>query len=112
MPTIAAKGLSIQSNKIWSENTGRNASGNMQGTIIAIKRKFEIKFVPLTQAQVNLIESVISQTTTPYPTVVLTLNSGKTYTFSMYSGDITYDMYADNSNLALYTDVTLSLIER
>lgn len=37
MPTPALSGLTIKKEKIWSNNTGRVANGDMVGDLIAIK---------------------------------------------------------------------------
>ena len=41
MPTPKHNGVTISENKIWSTKTGRSMNGEMQGTIIAIKKKVE-----------------------------------------------------------------------
>ena len=51
MPNPAMEGVTISTEKIWSANTGRSASGKMVGTIIATKTTISIKWPALTPEQ-------------------------------------------------------------
>ena len=50
MPTPAFSGLTIKKEKIWSNNTGRVANGDMVGDLIAIKYTLEITWPMLSRA--------------------------------------------------------------
>lgn len=112
MPPIAYNGATKSRNKIWSRNTGRNSNGDMVGTIIAIKTKWEFTFVPLSEDEVDKVESAISNIANSYVPVKFTRNSGKVEQFTAYSGDITYPLLWDTKRMTLYQGVKVSLIEQ
>lgn len=87
---LAEEGYKITKNKIWSADTGRTKSGKMVGTIIAIKPQLTIQFEPLTEAQVALIDSQISDITNPYQTVEYWDETGGYTTATVYWDDPTY----------------------
>ena len=80
MPDPALEGVTISREKIWSENTGRTASGKMAGTIIGIKSKISIKWPVLTPAQVATIEGAVSDPDSPFVPVKYTDATGTTVT--------------------------------
>ena len=43
MPGLKLNGLTVTKEKIWSQNTGRAANGEMVGDLIAIKIYFEMQ---------------------------------------------------------------------
>ena len=93
MPTPKHNGVTYSENKIWSTNTGRNMSGEMVGTIVAIKKKVEIEFPVLTPSQVNLINTQVSSKSNPFVPVEITSPMGDTKTFTCYFGDLAYPVY-------------------
>ena len=60
MPTPALSGLTIKKEKIWSNNTGRVANGDMVGDLIAIKYTLEITWPMLSRADAAKIDAAIS----------------------------------------------------
>lgn len=112
MPTPAHKGVTISTNKIWSANTGRTSTGKMVGTIVATKAKLEIKWPPLTQDEVALIESVVSDASKPFVAVEYTDATGTTVSKTMYFGDVTYTQYSWSDGIRYITDVSVSAIEQ
>lgn len=112
LPTPALEGLTITPNKIWSDNTGRlECSGEMAGTIVAIKRKLEIKWPPLTLSQVALIETAVSSME-PWHTLTYTDMTGTVHTMTVYFGDPSYTIYSYSPGLQLVKDVTVSAVEK
>lgn len=79
-------GISRKEEKIWSANTGRTASGRMQGTIIGIKKTLSISWPPLTKAQVDDILALVSDPAVPFSTVEMGLPDGGVETVECYFG--------------------------
>ena len=112
MPTPKHNGVTISENKIWSTNTGRSMNGEMQGTIIAIKKKAEIEFPLLTPTQVDLINNEVSNVSKPFIPVEITYPSGGTKTFNAYCGDVAYPVYGLVKGEHCVVGFKLDLIER
>ena len=68
---IKYNGYKHSRNKIHSANTGRNNNGNMVGTILAIKDKFECELAPITPAQAKQIDDIFNSTTMFFDAKVL-----------------------------------------
>ena len=112
MPTPALEGMTITSEKIWSANTGRTASGKMVGTIVAIKTKVTIKWPPLTPDQVAVIEGAVSDESAPFTTMKYTDMTGTTVTKTVYFGTPTYTWYAWANGVQYIKDVSVDGIEQ
>lgn len=84
-------GISRKSEKVWSKNTGRSASAKMQGTIIAIKKTLSISWPPLTQDELELIESLVSDSDLPFTTLTVTQPDGSTESIECYFGTPSFD---------------------
>lgn len=112
MPTPKHNGVTISENKIWSTNTGRSMNGEMQGTIIAIKKKAEIEFPLLTPTQVDLINNEVSSVSKPFIPVEITYPSGGTKTFNAYAGDVAYPIYGLVRGKYCVVGFKLDLIEK
>ena len=112
LPTPALGGMTITTNKMWSANTGRlESSGEMVGTIIATKRKIEIKWPPLSMEKAKIIEGVVSSMV-PFHTLQYTDMTGITGEIQVYFGDPTYNLYAYSPGIQFANDVTVSAIEK
>ena len=83
-------GITRKHEKIWSKNTGRTASGRMQGTIIAIKTTYSFEWNALTQEDQERLEMLISDKTTPFATVRLRRPNGDIHEFECYFGTPTF----------------------
>lgn len=112
MPPIAYAGATRGRNKVWAANSGRTNSGEMVGTLVAVKTKWEFSFVPLSENQVDLVDSVISSIGNAFPEVVFQRNSGRVERFTAYSGDISYPLIWDTEAKTYYKGVKVSLIEK
>lgn len=113
LPTPKLEGLVITSNKIWSANTGRlETTGEMAGTIVAIKRKVEIKWPPLTMAEVATIETAVSNKNTPFSTLRYTDMTGTTKTVTVYFGDPSYTIHSYSQGNQRIENVAVSAIEK
>lgn len=100
-------------NKIWSKNTGRTNSGKMVGSILAIKEKVEVTFLPLTPAQAKIIDDVVSDIDNPFQTVKILFVDGTTKEITAYTGDISYSWVSTGiGENGVITGSTLSIIEQ
>jgi len=112
LPTPMLDGVTIIPNKMWSANTGRlESSGEMAGTIVAIKQKLEIKWPPLTMEQVQIIETAVS-TLAPFHELEYTDMAGQVKNLTVYFGDPTYTIYSYSAGVQRVHDVTVSAIEK
>lgn len=113
MNEIVAKGTTLPSpteigtsdELIWSSGTGRNASGNMVGDLIAQKKTIAIKWGILTKADMKKIESCL---TGGFFSVQIL---GET--FEVYRGSIQSELLGTLSDgVTYYRSVSVSLIQR
>ena len=110
MPTPKLEGISISKEKIWSKNTGRTASGKMVGDIIAIKTTISIEFPPLSPAEIETVESVVSNASLPF--FSYELNDGyKTETKIVYAGTPSKKLYSVVDGINHYTGFRIELVE-
>ena len=112
MPTPALEGMTISSEKIWSSDTGRTASGKMVGTIVAVKATVKIKWPALTPAQVKTIEDAVSDKDNPFVPMKYTDMTGATVTKTMYFGTPSYTVYSWAEGRQYLKDVTVDGIEQ
>ena len=108
MPTPALSGLTIKKEKIWSNNTGRAADGEMMGDLIAIKYTLEITWPMLSRADVAKIDTAISSA---FFNVTFT-DPGSNYriTKRCYSNTPTYPVYSYADGVKTYKGVGATLI--
>ena len=112
LPTPALDGVTITTNKIWSANTGRlENSGEMAGTIVAIKRKLEIKWPDLSMEQVAVIEGAVSSMT-PFHVLKYTDMTGQVTEITAYFGDPAYTIHAYSNGVQRVTGTMVSAIEK
>ena len=112
LPTPALDGLTITTNKIWSANTGRlESTGEMAGTIVAIKRKLEIKWPELSMEDTKIIEDAVSSTTA-FHKLKYTDMTGATTTIDVYFGDPSYTIHSYSVGIQRIRDIAVSAIEK
>lgn len=112
MPDPALEGVTIATEKVWSSNTGRTASGKMVGSVIAKKTTIKIKWPVLTPEQVNKIEAAVSDGDHPFVPVQYTDMCGNQVTKTVYFGTPTYTIYSWANGLRLIKDATVDGIEQ
>lgn len=83
-------GMTRKKEKIWSKNAGRTASAKMQGTIIAIKTTYSIEWPPLTVAEQNIIEDIISDKDKPFHILKVKRPDGSVDKVQCYFGTPTF----------------------
>lgn len=110
MPTLKKEGLTITKEKIWSSNTGRSASGEIIGDLIAIKYKLQCEWPPLTRQQAKIVDAAIS----PAFFTVRFLDPGTNtaVTKNFYAGTPTYPIYSYVDGIKTYVGVKVDLIEK
>lgn len=112
LPTPALEGVTITTNKMWSANTGRlENSGDMAGTIVALKRKVEIKWPDLTMEKAKVIEDTVSSLT-PFHTLKYTDMTGQCTEITVYFSDPPYTIYAYSEAVQRVTGAKVSAIEK
>lgn len=111
LPSPKLEGVSFSSEKIWSKNTGRAANGEMTGDIVAIKKTVSIEFPPLSSAQINVLESIVSNKSLPF--FPFEFYDGETTTQkTVYSGPSSCKLYSWHAGLRYYTGYKIDLVER
>ena len=112
MPNPAMEGVTISTEKIWSANTGRSASGKMVGTIIATKTTISIKWPALTPEQAAKIEAAVSNGINPFVPIAYPDMAGNRVTKTVYFGTPTYTLYSWADGVRYVKDVSVEGIEQ
>lgn len=112
MPQPALEGVTISTEKVWSANTGRTASGKMVGSIIAKKTTIKIKWPVLTPEQVSIIENAVSDLSQPFVPVQYTDMCGNRVSKTVYFGTPSYTVYSWADGLKLVKDTSVDGIEQ
>lgn len=105
-------GFSYKPEKVWSNNTGRTASGKMVGTIKCIKRTVSITWGPLTEGEKSQIEAAVSNVNSPFTTLSMTLAGGGAMTMTCYFGTPTFEGYNRIGGQWRYTSGKVDGIEQ
>lgn len=106
--SLNVQALTITPEKIWSNNTGRVADGEMRGDIIAIKQKLEVTLNPMSDEDAASFDAIISQTF--FDATFRSPRTGKTETHKVYAGSPAYPVYSYVNGLPRYVGVKISLI--
>lgn len=107
---LKIKDLTVTDNIIWSKNTGRVASGDMEGDIIAKKIKLNITLAPLDDKEAVAFAAAIEPPF--FPITFRNPKSGKTETLTFYVGTPTYPVYSYADILPRYVGTTANFIEK
>lgn len=105
-------GIKRKAEKIWSTNTGRAASGKMQGTINAIKITYSIEWPPLTPCEQELIESLVSDKSTPFSILSIRRPDGSVWEIECYFGTPSFDEWDWIDGMWKCTNAKVDAIER
>lgn len=105
-------GLTYKAEKVWSNNTGRTASGKMVGTIKCIKRTLSIAWPPLTQTEKELIESLVSDESAPFTTIRWIEPDGSSTSMECYFGTPSFTQWDYIGGIWRCTDGKVDAIER
>ncbi|MBQ3090008.1 MAG: hypothetical protein IJD21_05535 [Oscillospiraceae bacterium] len=112
MPAPGLEGVTIATEKVWSANTGRTASGKMVGDIIAAKTTIKLKWPLLTLEEALLIEQAVSDPDHPFVSVSYLDMGGRRVEKTVYFGTPSYTLYSWADGLQLVKDVTVDGIEQ
>ena len=93
---------------IWSEATGRSASGKMLGSVIAEKGTFSIRWGVLTKAELNTIRRRIKSGFHPFTVDI----DGDSATISSYRGTLTYAVLGTYGGVTYYNNAAVTIIEQ
>ena len=111
IPEPAHGGFSVSIQDVDSASTGRGADGNMIRDRVAIKRKINLKFPPLTQAEMSKLLTAVSPVSFTVECVDPQESDG-TYSGTFYVGDRSAPIYKTNSTgVDLWESVSFNLIE-
>lgn len=110
MPDPAAEGVTIATEKVWSANTGRTASGRMVGSVIARKTTIKLKWPVLTRTQAAVIEQAVS--TGDFVPISYLDMAGNRVTKTVYFSTPSYTLYSWANGLELVKDVSVEGIEQ
>lgn len=112
VPSPKVNGITRKSEKVWSKNTGRTASGKMQGTIVGVKNTYSIAWAPLTQEEQELIESVVSSKSNPFHTLRIRRPDGSIWEMECYFGTPSFMEWTMLNGQWYCTDAKVDAIER
>lgn len=112
LPVLDNGGYIVTANKIWSENTGRSTiNGDLTGDIIAIKITLDLKWTALKDDELQQLIDCFSNLNYSFFNVTYCYN-GAERTGSFYASDLTYTLSECINGTPIYTDISVSLIER
>ena len=101
--------LSTEDEIIWSSNTGRMASGEMAGDIIAEKKTLNIKWGPLTEDDVAKIKTILKPGFHP----ITFRDDGAVLTISQYRGTLSKEHLGYiGDGIYWYKSVSVKLIQK
>lgn len=103
------KSVNYSQNKIWSQNTGRLDNGYFVGELIAVKKKYEVTFPPLSTSDLATVRAAVNA---DFATVKITNAEGGTDEVTAYFGDLTVESYSWHNGLRYAINATVSIIER
>ena len=103
------KSVTYSQNKLWSQNTGRLDNGYFVGDLIAIKKKYEVTFPPLTTSELTTIRTAVNNRFA----IVKILNAeGSSDEVTAYFGDLTVESYSWHNGIQYAINAAVSIIER
>lgn len=109
-PAPKESGFIINKEPIWSQNTGRVASGLMVGDIIATKTTLEISWSKLSQEQVSALNNAVR--TSPFFSATYCDENGESVTKNFYAAPNSYTRKVYTKDNIRYSDVSIRLIEQ
>lgn len=105
-------GITIGVEKIWSENTGRSASGRMVGDIKAIKTVLDISWSKMSAADVSALDAAVNDIYSPFFSVEYYDQSGSKQNKTFYAAPNSYVQKKYSLNGIEYSDISIQLIEQ
>ena len=105
-------GITRKAEKIWSKNTGRTASQQMQGTIKAIKQTYSIKWPPLSQYEQEEIERIVNDKDKPFHILKVRRPDGSIWEMECYFGTPSFNEWVWLDGQWKASGATVDAIER
>ena len=107
---LKVQALTFDENIIWSANTGRVATGEMEGDIVARKFKLIVTLAPLTDEEAADFASAIRPAF--FPITFRNPNTGLTDTKTFYVGTPKYPVYTYVDGQFRYVGAGADFIEK
>lgn len=110
--TPKIEGIKYTTNKMWSANTGRlESSGEMAGTIVATKGKWELEWPDMPVADYEVIEDLVSSTTA-FHTMKIVDAEDKVHEVTVYFGDMSATVAYNSMYKSVVRELAVSAIEK
>ena len=110
---VAYKGYTYSRNKIHSKNTGRTNTGNMVGSILAIKDKIEVTTTPLTPTQAKAIDDIFNSNTMFHTVKAMFVDGTQKEVTAYFGENITYNWIGTSiSGDGLIEPVRIGIIQQ
>ena len=106
---IAAKGVKASINSLDADGSGRDLDGLMHRTLVAHKRKFEIKFKPLRTSDLDTLLTLLKN---EWLDLKITTATGSITATVYPSATISYGAILGSDDNELWGDFGVSLIEK
>lgn len=100
--------ITVSDEIIWSENTGRSATGEMIGDVIAQKETFNIQWGVMPKSDFNTIKANLLAGFTSFSII----EDGVTHTIQQYRGTLTRDIIGSINGVTYYKNVQVSVIQQ
>lgn len=101
--------ITVDDEIIWSSNTGRAASGDMVGDIVAEKKSISIKWGVLTESELVLIKQVMISGFFPFSFH----DDGVDLTISSYRGTLSKEQLGHiGDGIFYYRSASVSIIQK
>lgn len=103
------KSVVYSQNKLWSQNTGRLDNGYFVGDLIAVKKKYEVKFPPLSTTDLTAVRTAVNN---QFAYVKILNAEGNSEEITGYFGDLSVESYSWHNGIQYAINATVSIIER
>ena len=100
--------ISVNDEIIWSSNTGRLASGEMAGDVIAEKKDVSIKWGILEESELKLIKQVMIAGFFP----ISIRDDGIDLTITSYRGTLTKEQLGWLGGIFFYKSASVSIVQK
>ena len=104
--------VNFTNNKIWSQNTGRTASGKMVGDIIGIKKTISLRWFDLSPDEIKLINGYISSVANSFFTITILNEEFEQKSYKVYAADPTYEVWGWDKRRRLCKGLAVELVEQ
>ena len=103
------KSVTYSHNKLWSQNTGRLDSGYFVGELVALKKKYEVTFPPLSTSELTVVRTAVNS---QFAMVKIQNAEGGYDEVTAYFGDLNVEAYSWHNGIQYAINASVSIIER